>query len=111
MVNTQRSGILLNIKPLFRQLLLLTYFMMLNNVLAEPPKRIVMGTQNQTFQIQSDCEQFEILTNYKHIALTIKNAKNLDIVMITDKVLQDCNLKNCQEDSNICQSKYIIKKT
>ncbi len=72
-------------------------------VKAEPPRRIIMGTQNQSFEIQSDCEQYEILTNYKHIALNIENVKNLDVVLITDKVLQDCNMKNCQEDSNICQ--------
>lgn len=72
---------------------------------SEPPQRVIVGTQNKTIEIQSDCEMFQILTNYKHISIEIKNLKNVDVVHITDKVLDSCNINECQEDSNICQSK------
>jgi hypothetical protein len=73
----------------------------------EAPKTIIVGTENKTIDIKSDCEQYQILTNYKHIQLKIGNIKNLDRVLITDKPLDTCNVKECKEDSNICQSKIV----
>jgi hypothetical protein len=74
-------------------------------IYCEPPMNIVVGRQNQELQINSDCEQYEILTNYKHIFVLINNIKNIDKVLITDKPLANCNVKECQGDSNICQSR------
>ncbi len=82
----------------------LIYFLLIV-MRCEPPKRIVMGSLNQTVEVQSDCEQFEILTNYKHVAFEVKEIKNIEVVLITDKILDSCNINKCQEDSNICQSK------
>ena len=71
----------------------------------EAPKRIIIGTENKTMDIKSDCEQYQILTNHKHIQLKINNVKNLDKVLITDKPIENCNVKECKDDSNICQGK------
>ncbi len=70
----------------------------------EAPKTIIVGSENKIININSDCEQYEIKTNYKHIQLKIEEIKNLDRVLITDKPLDSCNIKDCREDSNICQS-------
>jgi hypothetical protein len=79
---------------------------LLEIILCEPPVRIIMGTKNQKIKINSDCEQFEVLTNYKHININVSNLKNIEKVMITDKLITNCNMKECANDSNICQSKY-----
>ncbi len=79
-------------------------FSLLMGVLSEPPTRVIIGTQNQKIKINSDCNQIEILTNYKHIQLRMKNLKNVEKVLITDKLITSCNFKECAADSNICQS-------
>ncbi len=71
----------------------------------EAPTTIIVGSENKIIDIKSDCEQYQIKTNYKHIQLKIEDIKNLDRVLITDKPLDTCNVKDCKEDSNICQSK------
>lgn len=81
--------------------LILSIFLMIHS---EPPTRIIIGTKNQKINISSDCNQMEILTNFKHIQLKITNLKNIEKVLITDKLITNCNFKECAADSNICQS-------
>ena len=73
-------------------------------VYPEPPTRILIGANNQKVNVVSDCDQIEILTNYKHIKIRIANLNNIDKVLITDKIITNCNSKECAVDSNICQS-------
>jgi hypothetical protein len=85
-----------------------TFFLILCislNIVTCEPKSIIMGTQDEKFNVEKDCDQFQILTNYKHISINIKEIKNVDRVLITDKLFDSCDVKNCPLNSNICQGK------
>jgi hypothetical protein len=91
-------------KNYFPPLIIIICFSFFAPILSEPPTRVIIGTQNQTININTDCNQIEILTNYKHVQLRMKNLKNIEKVLITDKLITSCNFKECAGDANICQS-------
>ena len=91
-------------KNYFPSLIIIICFSFFAPILSEPPSRVIIGTQNQTININTDCNQIEILTNYKHVQLRMKNLKNIEKVLITDKLITSCNFKECAGDANICQS-------
>jgi len=76
-----------------------------NFCLSEISNNMIIGKQNNELKVDSDCEEYKILTNHKHIELKLKNFINLDKVIITDKPLSNC--KECQADSHICQSNHV----
>jgi hypothetical protein len=88
-------------KKIFITILTICFIM---SVYPEPPSRILIGASSHKVNVVSDCDQIEILTNYKHIKITIANLTNIDKVLITDKIITNCNSKECAVDSNICQS-------
>jgi hypothetical protein len=84
-----------------------TFLILLTTIistLCQPPNNIVVGIQNKELSINSDCEQYQVYTNYKHIEINLNDIKNLDIILITDKPMEGCNVKECHPDANICQS-------
>lgn len=86
--------------------ILLLIFLHFTFILCEPPTTLLMGTQDKTIHINNDCEQYQISTNFKHITIDINKIKNIEKIVITDKMLDNCNAKECSMDSNICQSMY-----
>lgn len=87
-------------------LLIIILYTCLKSISAEPPTKVIIGKQNQEINIVTDCEQYQLNTNYKEILINISNIRNLDSVMISDKPLADCGARECQADADICQSKY-----
>jgi hypothetical protein len=68
--------------------------------------QIQVGTKNHTIQINDNCKETKIVTNYKHIKINIQNVHNIEKLIITDKPLTDCNINQCHANSTICQSIY-----
>lgn len=73
-------------------------------VLSETPKQIMLGVNNEKIDLSKDCEYFFIPTNYKHLTININKIKNVDKIIITDQLLDNCMIKECSPLSNICQS-------
>jgi len=87
--------------------LIIVYFLLIffiSCITCEEPRKLLLGMNNEKINIKEDCEYFVLPTNYKHLTIDIKKIKNIDKLIITDQMLDNCELKQCSSLSNICQS-------
>ncbi len=70
---------------------------------------LVIGQQNKqlTINSNSECQEYYLRTNHKHIQFKLNSFDGVNKVLITDKKLANCNVHQCHENSNICQSTNI----
>jgi hypothetical protein len=83
-------------------MLRLLILLLIQIILAD--NQVPIGVSNKTIQIEENCQETKIVTNYKHININILNVHNIDKLIITDKQLSDCNIDQCHSNSTICQS-------
>lgn len=69
------------------------------------PKKLLLGLKDEEIIINKSCEHYFVPTNYKHIEIDINQMKNIYKIIITDKLLDSCEMQKCSPLSNICQGK------
>lgn len=82
----------------------LLILLLLNFITPQQNVQVLVGTKDKVLTFKDDCTVFSINTNYKHLNIKIKDIKNINKLIITDKRLNSCDLNDCSSNSNICQS-------
>jgi hypothetical protein len=77
---------------------------LLSFITSQKPTLILPGTKDKLINVNSNCEIYQIKTNFKHLTFRISQLKNIEKLIFTDELLSDCNVQTCSEKSNICQS-------